>query len=64
VLGSVIPDPTATLIDVRQLIKDRAAGHILSKIDLESFSKELAEKIDNLDKWIPGGGFLPAGCDD
>jgi hypothetical protein len=63
VLGSVIPDPTATVIDVRQLIKDRAADHIRSKIDLGSFPEELTEKIDNPDKWLPAGGFLPAGCD-
>jgi hypothetical protein len=30
----MITDPTATLAEIRQMIKDRAAGHTRSKIDL------------------------------
>src|SRR5215213_8113377 len=42
-------DPTATLTEIRQSIKDRAAGYVRNKIDLQDSSEELAEKIDNPD---------------
>lgn len=46
-------DPNATLADIRDLVK-----RILDYED-EGYAMDLAESVENLDKWITGGGFLP-----
>jgi hypothetical protein len=52
VLGSVIPDPTATPPEIDSCSRT-AAGDFRSTIDLESLVEELAEKIDNPDTYLP-----------
>lgn len=46
-------DPNATLAEIRDLVKRTLDG-----VD-EAYAMDLAESVENLDKWITNGGFLP-----
>lgn len=52
-------DPNQTLKEIRALVReifntDDPARELLA-------GQELAEKIEALDRWLEGGGFLPTG---
>jgi hypothetical protein len=52
-------DPNVTLAEIRELINKWQAD-TQGEIAGDHFAEELVEKIDNLDRWIRAGGFLPA----
>lgn len=50
-------DPNATLAEIRALIRAFFAADDENR--MTDIGGELAEKIEALDRWLEGGGFLP-----
>jgi hypothetical protein len=56
-------DPDVALTELKEAVTElryQAQGGVAAHTRLAAMAEDVAERFEGLDKWLSGGGFLPA----